>query len=102
MTPAVKTKRRYDSSRRREMADVNRRAILDAARELFLSHGYAATTIAEIASAAGVSVETVYKAFRNKPGVAKAVFDVGVVGEDEPVPMFERPEIKAVAAAPNA
>lgn len=102
MTEAVKGKRRYDSSRRRELAKQNRVAVLDAARELFLGRGYAATTIGEIASRAGVSVETVYKAFGNKPGVAKAVFDVAVVGDAEPVPLFERPEIKAIQAEPDA
>lgn len=102
MTEGVKEKRRYDSSRRRELAKQNRAAILDAARELFLTDGYAATTIAEIASLAGVSVETIYKAFGNKPGLAKALFDVAVVGDDEPMPLFERPEIKAVEAEPDA
>jgi AcrR family transcriptional regulator len=85
-----------------EVAKQNRRAILDAARNLFLEDGYAATTIGEIAGQAGVSVETVYKAFGNKPGLAKAVFDVTVVGDDEPVPIAERPEIKAVEAQPDA
>ena len=101
MTEPVKEKRRYASSRRRELAKQNRASILDVARELFLARGYAATTIGEIASSAGVSVETVYKAFGNKPGVAKAVFDVAVVGDDRPVPLFERPEIKAVQAEPD-
>lgn len=102
MARTVKEKRRYDSSRRQELARQNRRAILDAARELFLANGYAATTIGEIAGGAGVSVETVYKAFGNKPGLAKAVFDVTVAGDDEPVPMAERPEIKVVEAERDA
>jgi AcrR family transcriptional regulator len=102
MTEAVKGKRRYDSSRRRELAKQNRVSVLEAARELFLARGYAATTIAEIASRAGVSVETVYKAFGNKAGLAKAVFDVTVAGDDEPIPLAERPEIRAVEAEPDA
>jgi AcrR family transcriptional regulator len=57
---------------------------------MFLDRGYAQTTIAAVASAAGVSVETVYKAFGNKPGLAKSVFDVSVVGDDEPVSMMQR------------
>ena len=102
MPRAVKQKRPYDSSRRLELAQQNREAILAAARARFLADGYAATTIAAVAADAGVSVETVYKAFGNKPKLAKAVFDVAVVGDDEPVPMFERPEIKAVYAEPDA
>ena len=43
-----------------------RRAILDAARELFARQGYEETTIAEIARAAGVAVGTVYLYFENK------------------------------------
>ncbi len=102
MAPQVKGKRRYDSSRRQELAKQNRQAILAAARRLLLENGYAATTIGEIARQAGVSVETVYKTFGNKAGLAKAVFDVSVVGDDEPIPLFERPEIKAVEAEPDA
>lgn len=102
MVRAVKDKRRYDSSRRQELAKENRRAILAAARDLFVENGYAATTVGEIAGQAGVSVETVYKAFGNKPGLAKAVFDVTVAGDDEPVPVAERPEVKVVEAEPDA
>jgi len=102
MARPVKTTRRYDSSRRQEQAKQNRGAILDAARALFLERGYAAATIGEIAVQAGVSVETVYKAFGNKAGLAKAVFDVTVAGDDEDIPISERPEIKAVEAEPDA
>jgi AcrR family transcriptional regulator len=102
MTPPVKDKRRYDSSRRQELARQNRQAIVDAARDLLVANGYAATTIGEIARRAGVSVETVYKAFGNKAGLAKAVFDVTVVGDDEPIPLAERPEIRVVEAEPDA
>ena len=40
--------------------------MLDAARRLFLERGYAATTIPEIATAAGVAVPTIYWAFGSK------------------------------------
>jgi AcrR family transcriptional regulator len=102
MMHPVKGKRRYDSSRRQELARQNRQAVLDAARNLFLESGYAGTTIGEIAEQAGVSVETVYKTFGNKAGLAKAVFDVTVAGDDDPVPIAERPEIKVVEAEPDA
>ena len=102
MSRTVKPKRQYDSSRRQELAKQNRLAILDSARALFLDRGYAGTTISEIAAQARVSVETVYKAFGNKPGLAKAVFDVTVAGDDDPIPISERPDIKAVEAEPGA
>src|SRR5258708_6894981 len=94
--------RRYDSTRRRQQAQHNRGAVLAAARTRFLAKGYAATTIAEIARDAGVSVETVYKAFANKAGVLKALFDVSVAGDDAAIPMIEREVIQAVINAPEA
>jgi AcrR family transcriptional regulator len=101
MSPDVKPARRYDSSRRRELAGHNRAAMLEAARRLFLERGFAGTTMPDIASAAGVAVQTVYKAFGNKPGLAKAVFDVAIAGDDEPVPMVERPSLTRVRDEPD-
>jgi AcrR family transcriptional regulator len=101
MPRAVKPPRRYDASRRQAQARATRRAVLDAARERFLEQGYARTTIAAVATGAGVSVETVYKAFGNKPGLVKAVFDVAVVGDDEPVPMLQREFVQRNIAEPD-
>jgi len=95
-------KRRYDASRRQEQARENRRRILDAAGALFLERGYADTAMPEVAKAAGVSVQTVYKTFANKATLLKAVFDVSVAGDDEPVPMAERDVIGAIRAEPDA
>src|SRR5919197_1845726 len=95
-------KRRYDASRRQEQARENRRRMLDSARRLFLERGYADTAMPEIAKAAGVSVQTVYKTFANKATLLKAVFDVSVAGDDEPVPMAERDVIGAIQAEPDA
>ncbi|BBZ39996.1 TetR/AcrR family transcriptional regulator [Mycobacterium conspicuum] len=94
--------RRYNSTRRREQAEKNRQAILAAARRRFLAHGYAATTIAAIAQDAGVSAETVYKSFATKAGVLKALFDVSVTGDDEPIPMAQRDVIQNVLDSPDA
>jgi AcrR family transcriptional regulator len=96
MSSPVKPRRRYDSTRRQEQARHNRWAVLQAARRLFLEHGFAATTMPAIASTAGVSVQTVYKAFGNKPRLAKAVFDVAIAGDDEPVPMLQRTSLGRV------
>jgi len=85
----VKSKRRYDSSGRQAQARRTREAILDAAQRQFLQGGYAATTIASIAGEAGVSVETVYKAFGGKPGLVRAIYERGLTGRG-PVPAFER------------
>ena len=102
MSSPVKPRRRYDSSRRQEQALQNRWAMLQAARELFLDRGFAATTMPDIAAAAGVSVQTVYKAFANKTRLAKAVFDAAMAGDDEPVPMLQRPGLGRVRDEPDA
>src|SRR6478609_3179015 len=101
MSADVNPRRAYDASRRREQAAQNRMAILDAARDRFLALGYGTTTMATVAADAGVSVETVYKAFGNKPGLVKAVFDVLVVGDDEDVPMVERDFVRRNMAEPD-
>src|SRR5215475_466226 len=102
MSSPVKPRRRYDSSRRQEQARQNRWAVLQAARQLFLDRGFAATTMPAIAAAAGLSVQTVYKAFGNKAQLAKAVFDVAMAGDDEPVPMLQRPSLGRVRDEPSA
>ena len=101
MAGGVKPRRRYDTSGRRETARRNRRNVLAAARRQFLETGYAGTTLAAIAAEAGVSVETIYKGFRNKPGLLKAVFDVAVVGDDEPVPLQQRDSVRRNMAEPD-
>lgn len=68
-------KRRYDSSRRREQAEVTRGRILDAAAELFVANGYGPTTIKEIAERAGVAADTVYATFGAKVRVLTAIVD---------------------------
>src|SRR3954454_14629994 len=97
-----KPARRYDASRRQEQARQNRAAVLASARRRFLEQGYASTTVGEVAGDAGVSVETIYKAFANKAGLLKAVFDVSVTGDDDAVPMAERDVIAQIIAEPDA
>jgi len=101
MASDVKPPRRYDSKIRGEQARRTRRAVLAAAHRQFVEQGYAATTVAAVAAEAGVSVETVYKTFRNKPALAKATFDVAVVGDDEPVPMMDRDFVRQNRAEPD-
>lgn len=102
MVETVKSPRPYDSTRRRKQAQETRRAILEAARRLFLKRGYASTTMASVAEGAGVSVEAVYKAFSNKAGLVKAVFDVAIVGDDKPIPMLQRARVARMRAEPDA
>ena len=57
-----------------------RSAIVDAAQDLLLQQGFAATTIANVATAAGVSVETIYKTFGGKAGLVRAICDRALAG----------------------
>lgn len=76
---------------RAERAARTRAAVLAAARERFLADGYAGTTMRSVAQAAGVSVPTVELAFGTKAALLKAAIDVAIAGDDEPVPVLERP-----------
>src|SRR5690348_6068639 len=73
--------RRYDSSRRRAEASRTQARILEVAERMLLSDGYAATTVASIASAAGVSAELIYKTFGGKAGLVREIQRRGLLGE---------------------
>ena len=97
----TEVKRSYDASRRREQARARRLAVVLAARDLFERDGFRPTTIAAIAAHAGVSAESVYKGFGSKAALAKAVFDLVLAGDDEPVPIAQRPAMRAVRDEPD-
>jgi len=99
VTEAVKTMGK--TTKRAEQARATRRRIIGCARQLFLGQGYAATTLDQVAAAAGVAVQTVYFHFGNKRTVLKEVMDVAAVGDDEPVPLLDRPFVQAVADEPD-
>ena len=80
MGAKVKRTRRYDSARRKDAAQRRRGAVVEAARRLFLREGFSGTTIARIAEDAGVSEETVYKAFGNKIALVRAIRDQALAG----------------------
>ncbi|MEW2516010.1 helix-turn-helix domain-containing protein [Streptomyces sp. NPDC046870] len=100
--PSGTPRRPYDSRRRQQAAHRNRAAILAAGRELLFRDGYQATTVRAVAERAGVSPETLYKAFGGKPGLVKALWDVTLAGDDEPLTMAERPQLQAVLATRDA
>ncbi len=99
MTPSspAATTRAYDSSRRREGAAATRAEVLAAATRLFVERGWARTSVRDIAKEARVSVETVYSAVGSKAEVLRAALDISVVGDDEPVPLADRPEFQALS-----
>jgi len=77
-------------------AEETRSAIVRAARDLFIEQGYGRTTMADIAAAAGVSVETIYAAFSNKATLLHKAWDITVGGDDQDIVFHERPEVLAI------
>ncbi len=92
-------KRGYDTTRRRAQADATRREVIDAAGRLFSAQGYAATTIDQIAAAAGVSRETIFKAFSTKRQLLRLWVEREVAGPDEPVPIHQQAWMREVRSA---
>jgi AcrR family transcriptional regulator len=101
MAESVKSKRRYDSPRRRAQAAATRSEILEAAQRLFERQGYAATTMAAIAAEAGVALKTVYVAFETKSGVLRALWHLLLRGDQDEVPVGERRWYREVIEEPD-
>jgi TetR/AcrR family transcriptional regulator, regulator of autoinduction and epiphytic fitness len=76
---APSERRTYRSPEREQRARETRARIVTAAESLFLTDGYAATTIRAVAQKAEVAEQTVYLVFKNKPALLDAVID-GAIG----------------------
>jgi AcrR family transcriptional regulator len=98
MSGDVKTRRKYDSVRRKEQAAQTRRDIEAAAGALFRERGYGQVSMHDIAADAGVVVETIYRAFGSKAALFRAVVEAVLAGgaARADVPVEERPAIRAV------
>ena len=81
---------------RAEKARATRRRIVEAAAAQFVAHGYGATLLDQVAEQAGVAVQTVYFHFGNKRTLLKEALDVAAVGDDEPVPLMDRPWVREI------
>ena len=92
MNPLVK--RTYSSQLRAAHARDTRRAIVAAAARLFVEEGFGRTTIDAVAQAAEVSRKTVFTSVGGKLDLLKQAVDWATVGDDEPVPLADRPEIE--------
>ncbi|MFC8361857.1 TetR/AcrR family transcriptional regulator [Streptomyces griseorubiginosus] len=93
---ADRGQRRYDSPLRDQRARQTRQAIVAAANRLFVAHGYAATSLTDIAAEAAVARPTVFAAFGSKAALLREVVDQALAGDDEPVPVAERPWFRPV------
>lgn len=94
--------RPYDATSRRQTSEATRQRILGAADELLRRTGYAATTVAAIAAAAAVSVDTVYTLVGTKPAVVCELIELALSGTDRQVAAIDRPYVAAIRAEPHA
>lgn len=95
-----RVKRHYASAVRAEQVRATRRAVVEAARELFVRQGWSATSIEQVAAAAGVSRATVFTV-GGKPELLKLAYDTAIGGDDEDVAVADRPAVRALSAAPD-
>src|SRR5436305_11809686 len=94
-------KRKYDASGRRARAERTRQDVIEAGTDLFVDGGYGATTIADIAEAAQVSPETIYKGFGSKSAVLAAVARARIRGDASRIPFRQRPVIEEIRTEPD-
>jgi AcrR family transcriptional regulator len=73
-----------------------RRAVVTAARTLFLERGYARTTIDAVSALSDVPVATVYRLFATKLGILRALVDTSIGGDDQPLAVQDRPDVAAL------
>ncbi|RYB94449.1 TetR/AcrR family transcriptional regulator [Nocardioides oleivorans] len=100
--PTERKARTYDASARRAAAEQTRARVLGAAHDLFVSGGYAATSVSEIARQAGVSVDTVYTAVGRKPQLLLTVVDMVLASSSQPLPATERDYVQEIRRAEGA
>lgn len=89
-------KRDYRSDLRAAQARETQRTIVGAAAALFVTQGYNCTTLDAIAARAGVSRKTVFTSVGGKADLLKLALDWAIAGDDEPVAVGDRPEVKAM------
>jgi AcrR family transcriptional regulator len=84
---------------RRDRARRTRLRMIEAAHRLFSERGYTGATMAEIAEAAGVAVQTLYFTFHTKAELLNACYDLAVLGDVSPTPPEQQPWHLAMMAA---
>ncbi len=98
MASDVKRDRSRDGKGRQARTRLARAAVVEAARALFLEHGYAGTTIEAISDRSDVPPATIYRLFTSKLGILKALLDTSIAGDDEAVALQDRPRARALLA----
>lgn len=98
-----RVKRSYDSRLRQQKAEATRLAIAAAAGRLFAERGYAATSIEDIASGAGVGRATIFSAVGGKPELLREAYRLAVRGSaDANTPLGQQPRSRRISAEPDA
>ena len=102
MAESVKPRRRYQSPRRAAQAAQTRRDIVTAAGLLFRDRGYG-VPMTEIASEAGVVVETIYRIFGTKAALFGSAVEALLAGgaSRAEVTVEDRPAIRAIRDEPD-
>lgn len=77
---------------------MTRSAILATARQLFLERGYAGTTMQDIASSAGIALDTVYASVGRKTALFRLIVETAISGGDSPIPAEQRDYVTAIRA----
>jgi AcrR family transcriptional regulator len=102
VSETVKGRRdRVDNGGGQARTRLARRAVVEAARALFVDRGYGATTIEAVSDLSDVPPATVYRLFSSKLGILKALLDVSIAGDDRALPVLDRPEVAALFAEPD-
>jgi AcrR family transcriptional regulator len=101
MATGVKGRRSQVGTGGQARTRLARTAVVQAAGALFLGRGYAATTIEAISDLSEVSPATVYRLFSSKLGILKALLDVAIAGDDQDIPLPDRPHARALLADPD-
>lgn len=101
MNASKEPKRRYNSTRRQAQARETRQQILVAANRLFSERGYSGASMEAIAQEAGVSPETVFSIFGNKRTLLAGLVSLLVGGDDQPIPLLQRPGPQAALQEPD-
>jgi AcrR family transcriptional regulator len=101
VTEPVKRGSPSKSGRGQARTRLARRAVVEAARALFLERGYAATTIEAISDHSDVPSATVYRLFSSKLGILKALLDTSIAGDDQPLAVQERPDVASLLTEPD-
>ena len=101
MPENVKRDRARHGGRGQARTRFARRAVVTAARALFLERGYASTTVDAISNLSDVPPATVYRLFTSKLGILKALLDTSIGGDDQPLAVPDRPSVALLFTEPD-